>query len=125
MNRRRFALTMFTALALGADGINMGTRFCATKEAPLHENFKQQMVANDERATDLIFRTLHNTARVAKNAVSQEVVALEKKGVTFDEVRHLVAGVRGREGYETGDTDHGIWSAGQVQGLTHDVPTVK
>ncbi|MDX2233685.1 MAG: nitronate monooxygenase, partial [Hyphomonadaceae bacterium] len=71
---------LVAALALGADGINMGTRFCATKEAPIHDAFKQQMVANDERATDLIFRTLHNTARVAKNAVSQEVVAIERRG---------------------------------------------
>ncbi|MBI1188968.1 MAG: nitronate monooxygenase [Alphaproteobacteria bacterium] len=116
---------LVAALALGADGVNMGTRFCATKEAPLHENFKQQMVENDERATDLIFRTMHNTARVAKNKISQEVVALERGGAKFEEVRHLVTGVRGREGLETGDLDAGIWSAGQVQGLVHDVPSVK
>jgi nitronate monooxygenase len=116
---------LVAALALGADGVNMGTRFCATKEAPLHENFKRQMVENDERATDLIFRTMHNTARVAKNKISQEVVALEKGGAKFEDVRHLVAGVRGREGLESGDIDAGIWSAGQVQGLIHDVPSVK
>src|SRR5262249_41005065 len=114
---------LVAALALGADGINMGTRFCATVEAPIHENFKRAMVANDERATDLIFRTLHNTARVVKNTISQEVIALEKGGATFEEVRPLVAGVRGREGLESGDTEHGIWSAGQVQGLIHDIPT--
>lgn len=117
---------LVAALALGADGINMGTRFCATKEAPIHDNFKQQMVANDERATDLIFRTLHNTARVAKNAISQEVVAIEKRGgAKFEDVQHLVAGVRGREALGTGETDVGIWSAGMIQGLIHDVPTVK
>ncbi|MBL8558867.1 MAG: nitronate monooxygenase [Hyphomonadaceae bacterium] len=117
---------LVAALALGADGINMGTRFCATKEAPIHDNFKQQMVANDERATDLIFRTLHNTARVARNAVSQEVVAIEKRGgAKFEDVQHLVAGVRGREALGTGETDVGIWSAGMIQGLIHDVPTVK
>jgi len=117
---------LVAALALGADGINMGTRFCATKEAPIHDNFKQQMVANDERATDLIFRTLHNTARVARNAVSQEVVAIEKRGgAKFEDVQHLVAGVRGREALGTGETDAGIWSAGMIQGLIHDVPTVK
>ncbi|NWG52642.1 MAG: nitronate monooxygenase [Hydrogenophilaceae bacterium] len=116
---------LVAALALGADGVNMGTRFCATKEAPLHENFKRRMVENDERATDLIFRTMHNTARVAKNKISQEVVALEKGGAKFEDVRHLVAGTRGREGLESGDIDAGIWSAGQVQGLIHDIPSVK
>jgi len=116
---------LVAALALGADGINMGTRFCATKEAPIHDAVKQQMVANDERATDLIFRTLHNTARVARNAVSQQVRELEKQGATFEQVRDLVAGSRGRKVYETGDPDYGIWSAGMVQGLIHDVPTVK
>ena len=113
------------ALALGADGVNMGTRFCATKEAPIHEAFKQQMVANDERATNLIFRTMHNTARVAKNAISDEVIAAEKRGATFEEVKHLVAGVRGRAGLESGDINAGIWSAGMVQGLIHDIPSVK
>ena len=116
---------LVAALALGADGVNMGTRFCATKEAPIHENFKQAMVDADERATDLIFRTMKNTARVAKNAVSMEVVAAEKRGAKFEEVRHLVVGARGREGLESGQTDHGIWSAGMVQGLIHDVPSVK
>ncbi|MEZ5998117.1 MAG: nitronate monooxygenase family protein [Hyphomonas sp.] len=114
------------ALALGADGINMGTRFCVTKEAPIHEKFKQQMVENDERATNLIFRTLHNTARVMKNAVSDEVVTIERKGgAKFEDVVHLVAGTRGRQAMADGDPDGGIWSAGMIQGLIHDIPTVK
>jgi nitronate monooxygenase len=117
---------LVAALALGADGVNMGTRFCATQEAPIHDNFKQQMVANDERATDLIFRTLHNTARVARNAISQQVVAIERAGgAKFEDVADLVKGARGREGLLSGDTDHGVWSAGMVQGLIHDVPTVR
>jgi NAD(P)H-dependent flavin oxidoreductase YrpB (nitropropane dioxygenase family) len=117
---------LVAALALGADGVNMGTRFCATQEAPIHDNFKQAMVANDERATDLIFRTLHNTARVARNAVSQQVVAIERAGgAKFEDVADLVKGARGREGLLSGDTDHGVWSAGMVQGLIHDVPTVR
>jgi NAD(P)H-dependent flavin oxidoreductase YrpB (nitropropane dioxygenase family) len=117
---------LVAALALGADGINMGTRFCVTKEAPIPEAFKQQMVANDERATDLIFRTLHNTARVMKNAVSQEVVTIERQGgAKFEDVQHLVAGTRGRDALSSGDTDGGIWSAGMIQGLIHDIPTVK
>jgi NAD(P)H-dependent flavin oxidoreductase YrpB (nitropropane dioxygenase family) len=114
---------LVAALALGAEGINMGTRFMATKESPIHEKVKQQMVANDERATDLIFRTMHNTARVAKNAISQQVVELERSGAKFEDVRELVAGSRGKGVYEFGDPDHGIWSAGMVQGLIHDVPS--
>lgn len=115
---------LVAALALGAEGINMGTRFMCTKESPIHENIKRQIVENDERATDLIFRTMKNTARVAKNAVSQEVVTIERKGgATIDDVRHLVAGARGKVVYENGDPDHGIWSAGMVQGLIHDIPS--
>jgi nitronate monooxygenase len=114
---------LVAALALGADGINMGTRFMATVESPIHEKVKQQMVENDERATDLIFRTMRNTARVARNAISQQVVELERGGAKFEDVRDLVAGVRGKVVYETGDPDHGIWSAGMIQGLIHDIPT--
>lgn len=111
------------ALALGADGINMGTRFTATVEAPIHQAFKDAMVAGDERSTDLIFRTFRNTARVARNAVSQAVVAAEAAGKDFTAVADLVKGGRGREGLRSGDTDHGIWSAGMIQGLIHDIPT--
>jgi len=111
------------ALALGAEGINMGTRFLATKEAPIHHNIKEQIVANDERATDLIFRTMRNTSRVSRNDVSQEVVRLEKEGAKFEDVRHLVVGSRGKVVYESGDQNYGIWSAGLVQGLIHDIPT--
>lgn len=111
------------ALALGADGVNMGTRFTATVEAPIHQSFKDAMVANDERGTDLIFRTYRNTARVARNDVSQQVVAAEREGKPFEAVAELVKGVRGKEGLETGDVNHGIWSAGMVQGLIHDIPT--
>jgi nitronate monooxygenase len=114
---------LVAALALGAEGINMGTRFMATVESPIHENIKQQIVANDERATELIFRTMHNTSRVAKNVISTQVVAMEKDGAKFEDVRELVAGTRGRTVYEVGDNDAGIWSAGQVQGLIHDIPT--
>ncbi len=117
---------LVAALALGCEGVNMGTRFMATTEAPIHQKVKEQLVTNDERATDIIFRTLHNSARVARNAVSQEVVAIEKKGgAKFEDVKDLVAGTRGGQVYETGDTDYGIWSAGQTQGLIHDIPSCK
>jgi nitronate monooxygenase len=115
---------LVAALALGCDGVNMGTRFMATVEAPIHDNVKKQIVANDERSTALIFRTLHNTARVAKNLISDEVVAIEKRGnATFADVKDLVAGVRGAAVLENGEMDAGIWSAGQTQALIHDTPT--
>jgi nitronate monooxygenase len=116
---------LVAALALGADGINMGTRFCATREAPIHDNFKQALVAGDERATDLIFRTYRNTARVAKNAVSQRVREMEAQGLPFPEVASLVKGVRGREAFESGALDHGVWTAGMVQGIIVDIPSVR
>ncbi|HVT48037.1 MAG TPA: nitronate monooxygenase family protein [Vicinamibacterales bacterium] len=117
---------LVAALALGCDGVNMGTRFMATVEAPIHQKVKEAIVANDERATDLIFRTMHNTARVARNAVSRQVVAIEKRGgAKFEDVKDLVAGARGAQVYDTGDVDAGIWSAGQTQGLIHDIPTCK
>ncbi|WP_203294692.1 NAD(P)H-dependent flavin oxidoreductase [Maricaulis parjimensis] len=111
------------ALALGAEGINMGTRFCVTEEAPLHRNFKEAMVDRAETETDLIFRSYRNTARVARNSISQEVLRLEREGAPFEDVAPLVKGLRGREGLETGDTEHGIWTAGTVIGLIHDIPT--
>ncbi|MBV8918180.1 NAD(P)H-dependent flavin oxidoreductase [Bradyrhizobium sp.] len=114
---------LVAALALGAEGINMGTRFMCTKESPIHQLIKEKIVANDERETELIFRTMRNTSRVARNAVSTQVVAMEKQGATFDEVRELVAGARGKMVYATGNADEGIWSAGQVQGLIHDIPS--
>ena len=117
---------LVAALALGCEGANMGTRFMATKEAPIHEKVKEAIVANDERATDMIFRTMHNSSRVARNKISQEVVAIEQRGnAKFEDVRELVAGTRGGKVYDTGDTDYGIWSAGQTQGLIHDIPSCK
>lgn len=112
------------ALALGADGINMGTRFCATVEAPIHDRVKQFLVENDERATNLIFRQFHNTGRVAKNSVSDEVVArLAKPEAVFEDVRPLVSGANGRQALETGDVDAGLIWAGQIQGLICDIPS--
>jgi NAD(P)H-dependent flavin oxidoreductase YrpB (nitropropane dioxygenase family) len=116
---------LVAALALGADGVNMGTRFLCTAESPVHLRVKQQIVANDERSTDLIFRTFRNTARVARNAISQQVLEIERGGGKFEDVRALVAGARGRKVYELGDTDFGVWSASMAMGLIHDIPTVK
>ncbi|MCI4591820.1 nitronate monooxygenase family protein [Sphingobium sp. BYY-5] len=112
------------ALALGADGINMGTRFCATVEAPIHQNVKQFLVDNDERATNLIFRKFHNTGRVAKNSVSDQVIEISARdGAVFEDIRPFVSGLKGRQALESGDLDAGLVWAGQIQGLIHDIPT--
>jgi len=119
--------SLAAALALGAEGVNMGTRFMATQECAIHENVKRKIVENTERDTLLTNRTLRNTSRVARNAVSEEVVAIQQDPTkTIDDVRHLVAGVRGRTNVlGAGDTDGGIWTVGQAQGLIHDIPTCK
>jgi nitronate monooxygenase len=115
---------LVAALALGADGINMGTRFLCTVESPIHERIKEQIVAQDEHSTELIFRQLGNTSRVARNSISTEVVGIERGGGSFEDIRELVAGARGRKVYEEGDPEAGVWSVGLVQGLIDDVPTV-
>lgn len=116
---------MAAALALGAEGVNMGTRFCVTQEAPIHYNIKQALVAASERDTKLMFRTMKNTARVFRNAISEEVVATENRpgGCQFEDIRPLVAGVRGRAALESGEVNGGVVSAGQCIGLIDDVPT--
>ncbi|MCX4095692.1 nitronate monooxygenase [Nocardia sp. alder85J] len=115
---------LVAALALGAEGINMGTRFMCTAESPIHDNVKQRIRDSDLRDTDLIFRELRNTSRVARNAISRQVVDMLRRGANFEDIRPLVAGVRGREVYTTGDLDHGVWTVGMAQGLVHDIPTV-
>ncbi|HZU64683.1 MAG TPA: nitronate monooxygenase family protein [Novosphingobium sp.] len=113
------------ALALGAAGVNMGTRFCATAEAPIHPAIKQALVAAGAADTNLIFRTLNNTGRVLKNAVSDEVVAIEQRpgGARFEDIAHLVAGARGRAALEAGEVDAGLVWASQALGLIDDIPT--
>jgi nitronate monooxygenase len=113
-------------LSLGADGINMGTRFLATKEAPVHDNVKKALVEADERKSALILRTLKNSARIYKNSVADEILALEGRGnITIEELAPLVSGARGRTVYENGDIEAGVWSAGMVAGLIRDIPTVR
>jgi len=117
--------SLIAALALGAEGVNMGTRFMATKEANIHENVKKKIVENTERDTILTNRTLRNTSRVARNAIAEQVVEIQKDPTKpFEAVRELVAGVRGRTNVlENGDMDGGIWTVGQSQGLIHDIPS--
>lgn len=117
--------SLVAALALGADAVNMGTRFCATVEAKIHDNVKRRIVEATELDTVLVGRSLRNTARVARNAVSEEVAEIQRDPTkTFEDVKHLMAGVRGRENVLAGgDTDGGIWTSGQSQALIHDIPT--
>ena len=117
------AAGLVAALALGADGVNMGTRFMCTAEAPVHQAVKEQIVASSELDTELIFRPLRNTARVASNAISREVVQILADGGQFEDVRELVAGARGRTVFELGELDAGIWHASTAMGLIDDIPT--
>ncbi len=115
---------LVAALSLGAEGINMGTRFCATREAPVHDNVKQAYIDNDERGSFLIFRNFKNTARVGRSEVSEEVVRrLSQPDAKFGDVQELVAGTAGRELLRTGDLSKGVFWAGMIQGLIHDIPT--
>ncbi|PAV23197.1 inosine monophosphate dehydrogenase [Pyrrhoderma noxium] len=116
-------------LALGAVGANMGTRFMCTVESPIHQNIKNQIVSASELNTTHLYRTLHNTNRVFNNKVAKQVLAIESqprsggKGVTFEDVKDLVTGDRGRVVYEIGDVDYGVWTVGLSIGLIDDIPT--
>ena len=113
------------ALALGADGINMGTRFMATKEAPIHQNVKDAIVAASELDTRLVMRPLRNTERVLTNAAVERLLVKEKElgaAMKFEDIIAEVAGVYPRV-MQDGDMDAGAWSCGMVVGLIHDIPT--
>jgi nitronate monooxygenase len=116
---------MAAALSLGAEGVNMGTRFVATREAPVHDNVKQALLAARENDTRLIMRTLRNSSRVLLNPVSAEVLQLEQRsgGARFEDLRPLVNGQRGRAALESGDTTNGVIWAGMVAGLIADIPS--
>jgi len=116
---------LVAALALGCEGVNMGTRFMATKEAPIHQNVKDKIVSSDERSTSLILRTMRNTSRVYGNSIAKKTIEMEGEGKTIQEIGPIVAGAKGRIVYETGDMEHGIWSAGTCMGLINDIPTCK
>ncbi len=111
------------AIALGADAINMGTRFLATREANVHDKMKQKIVEAGECDTALIFRSMRNTARVFKNSVAEQVLAMEAEGKGIEEIGPLVSGERGRAAMAGGDLEGGVWTAGMVAGLIHDIPS--
>ena len=119
--------SLVASLAMGADGMNMGTRFMATREAPIHDNVKQALVEADELQTRLIMRPLRNTERVLSNAAVEKLLEKEKElgeKISFDDITEEVVGVYPRVMLE-GETDAGAWSCGMVAGLIHDIPTVK
>ncbi|ANN80507.1 nitronate monooxygenase [Bordetella flabilis] len=114
---------LVAALALGAEGINMGTRFMCTQESPVHDNIKRTIVGSTETDTCLILRSLRNSSRVARTALAQSVIDMEKDGAGIAQIGPKVAGGKGRRVYEQGDVEEGIWTVGMVQGLIDDVPT--
>jgi nitronate monooxygenase len=121
------ARSLVASLAMGAEGINMGTRFIATKEAPVHENVKRAIVNASELDTRLIMRPLRNTERVLKNDAVDRLIAKEKElgdTITFNDIHEEVAGVYPKIMLE-GDMQVGAWSCGMVAGLIHDIPTCK
>ena len=121
------ARSLVASLAMGADGVNMGTRFMATVEAPIHQNVKEAIIAASELDTRLIMRPLRNTERVLNNPAVERVLTVEKaKGsaITFEDILTDVAGVYPKVMID-GDMDVGAWSCGMVAGLIHDIPTCK
>ncbi len=119
--------SLVAALALGADGINMGTRFLATEEAPVHPNVKAAIVAASERDTRLIMRPLHNTERVLRNTAVDRILEKERylgEAIKFEDIAAEVAGVY-RRVMKDGETDIGAWSCGMVAGLIQDIPTIR
>jgi NADH:quinone reductase (non-electrogenic) len=120
------ARSLVAALAMGASGMNMGTRFIATKEAPVHDNVKKAIVAASELDTRLIMRALRNTERVLKNAGVERLIEIEREkgaALKIDDIHDQVAGIYPKIMTE-GDLDAGAWSCGMVVGLIHDIPTV-
>ena len=118
--------SLVASLALGADGMNMGSRFIATVAAPVHDNVNQALMEADELQTRLIMRPLRNTERVLNNSAVEQVLEIEQdKGIDVDieDIRHLVAGEQGRKVLHDGEMDAGAWSCGMVAGLIHDIVT--
>ncbi|KAK8038010.1 Nitronate monooxygenase [Apiospora phragmitis] len=113
------------ALCLGAEGINMGTRFMCTAESPIHQNIKETICKAQETDTSLVMRKWTNTTRLYRNKVTEEAIKVEAAadGTTFEPMAPLMSGKRGREVFVNGDPEYGVWTAGQVIGLIHDIPT--
>jgi nitronate monooxygenase len=113
------------ALALGAEGIVMGTRFLATEECPIHSRFKEWILQAQEADTMVIQRSILNTNRVMKNEAATRVLEMENRGATLEELMTIISGQVGKKAEETGDLDSATIACGQVIGLIRDIPTVK
>ena len=114
---------LVAALALGCEGINMGSRFLVTQEAPIHDAIKQKFVHMDENQTRLIFRSYRNTARVYRNSIADQVAEIEARGGEFAEVHSLVSGGNQDKAWQTGDIDAGMVTVGMCGGLINDIPS--
>jgi len=116
---------LVAALALGASGINMGTRFLAARESPVHPKVKERLINSSERDTMLVMRSLRNTERVLRNAAAKKVVEMEQGGASLEELAPVLVGQEGQRLVESGELDRGLLACGQVVGLARDIPSVK
>ncbi|MBW2061267.1 MAG: nitronate monooxygenase [Deltaproteobacteria bacterium] len=116
--------SLVVALALGAEGVNMGTRFMGTKECTVPDAVKQKMIESPETSTVIVMQSLGNPSRVLRNAWAEKILEMENRGASFEELAPLISGEAGRTGWLQGDLDKGLFSVGQVVGRIHDIPSV-
>jgi len=112
------------ALALGAEGVNMGTRFMATKECPIHDKAKQTMLESPENSTVLVMMSLGNPSRVLRTPWTEKILEMEQKGATLEELAPYISGQAGQGGWQAGNLEQGMFPVGQVVGRISDVPSV-
>ena len=116
--------SMIASLALGAAGVNIGTRFMATKDFPIHQEFKDKLIEWDEKNTLLVMKSLRNPSRVLQTPWSERILEAENKGATLEELIPLISGSVSKLGWRDGTVEEGMYPAGQVIGRIHDVPTM-
>ena len=116
--------SLVAALALGADGVNMGTRFIATRECPAHQAFKEKIITAHEADTVLVMESLQHPARVLKTPWSEKIIEMEQHGATLEELIPMITGALSRHGWTDGNLNEGIYPAGQIIGRITDIPTV-
>jgi nitronate monooxygenase len=116
--------SMVAALALGAAGVNIGTRFMATKEFPIHQGFKDMLISADEKETLLVMKSLRNPSRVLKTPWSAKILEMESEGASLEELGPMISGSVSRLGWREGTVEEGMYPGGQVVGRIHDVPSI-